>query len=142
MMTIDWSNIEVRVMAYLANERKLIDAFIDGANIHDVVATSLFGPDFTPEQRSIAKQTVFGKLYGAGPKKLAQTAGVSEGQAKTALNKLSTEYPGYRVGRLSWWSVARSLGSQSSLLPVDGCQLKNIVSSRSRTMLFNQQQLI
>ena len=99
MMAIDWSNIEVRVMAYLANEQKLIDAFIDGANIHDTVATSLFGPDFTQEQRSIAKSTVFGKLYGAGPRTLAKTAGVSEAQAKVALDKLSIKYP-----RLQRWA--------------------------------------
>ena len=121
MMTIDWSNIEVRVMAYLANERKLIDAFIDGANIHDVVATSLFGHDFTPEQRSIAKQTVFGKLYGAGPKKLAQTAGVSEGQAKTALNKLSTEYPG--VPRWSSQLVERCKITRQPVITITGRRL-------------------
>jgi DNA polymerase-1 len=99
MITIDWSNIEVRVMAYLANESKLIDAFVAGANIHDTVATSLFGEGFTPEQRNIAKSTVFGKLYGAGPRTLAKTAGVSEAQAKTALDKLSIKYP-----RLQRWS--------------------------------------
>ena len=121
MAAIDYSNIEVRVMAYLANEPKLIQAFIDGENVHNTVAEQLYGTGFTPDQRSMAKSTVFGKLYGAGPRTLAATAGVSELEAKKSLDKLSRAYP-----RLQRWGknlIQKSKVTQKTVVTITGRRL-------------------
>ena len=99
LVAVDYSQVEVRVMAYLAGERNLIEAFEAGEDVHSSIASRLYGDGFTPEQRSLAKAAIFGKLYGAGPKKLSETTGVSQNQAKKVMNGLNRSFP-----RLSRWS--------------------------------------
>jgi DNA polymerase-1 len=121
MASIDYANVEVRVMAYLANEPKLIQAFVDGVDIHNSVAAQLYGNDFSPAQRSMAKSTVFGKVYGGGVKVLAATAGVSELEAKKASDKLSRAYP-----RLQRWAknlIEKSKVTQKTVVTVTGRRL-------------------
>ena len=69
----------------------------------------------------MAKSTVFGNLYGAGPKKLAQTAGVSEAQAKIALDKLSMKYP--RLQRWSSQLVERCKITRQPVITITGRRL-------------------
>ena len=121
MASVDYANVEVRVMAYLANEPKLIQAFVDGVDIHNSVAAQLYGNDFTPDQRSMAKSTVFGKVYGGGVPVLAATAGVSELEARKASDKLGRAYP-----RLQRWSknlIEKSRVTQKTVVTVTGRRL-------------------
>jgi DNA polymerase I-like protein with 3'-5' exonuclease and polymerase domains len=99
LLAVDYSQVEVRVMAYLAGEQNLIEAFKGGEDIHSSIAARLYGDDFTPQQRGLAKAAIFAKLYGAGPKKLSETAGVSQNQAKKVMNGLNRSFP-----RLARWS--------------------------------------
>ena len=99
LIAVDYSQVEVRVMAYLAGEEKLIGAFKEGEDIHSSIASRLYGEDFTSQQRGLAKAAIFAKLYGAGPKKLSETTGVSQNQAKKVMNGLDRSFP-----RLARWS--------------------------------------
>jgi DNA polymerase-1 len=100
LVAVDYSQVEVRVMAYLAGEKNLIEAFNNGEDIHSSVAARLYGADFTPAQRGLAKGAIFGKLYGAGPKRLAVQTGVSEVAAKQVMNGLDRSFP-----RLARWAA-------------------------------------
>ena len=93
LVAVDFSQVEFRVLAALANERAMIDTFISGGDLHDVTAARLFGEDFTPAQRRLAKGVGFGLIYGGGAATLARQAGVSEVEAKSAIKKFLRTYP-------------------------------------------------
>ena len=80
----DYSQIELRVLASLANDRNMIEAFRKGTDIHTVTASQVFGlPEdmITPELRSRAKAVNFGIVYGIGAFSLAKDIGVSRAEA-------------------------------------------------------------
>lgn len=66
LVSIDQSQIEVRIAAALSGETSLIEAFNRGEDAYDTVARTLFGNEFTKRQRSMAKRVVLATLYGAG----------------------------------------------------------------------------
>jgi DNA polymerase-1 len=79
LISADYSQIEQRVYATLAGEQDLIKAFIDGTDLHKIVATQLFGgsiEDVTSDQRQIAKTAGYLMIYGGGGRKLAISAGL------------------------------------------------------------------
>ncbi len=99
IVAVDYGQIEVRVMAYLASEGALIEAFGQGLDIHDTVAARLYGAGFSSGQRRLAKSAVFAKLYGASAKRLAIQTGVTDVAAKQTMTALDRAYP-----RLARWS--------------------------------------
>ena len=81
----DYSQIELRVLAHMADEPTMIEAFNTGEDIHRSTAAQVFGvsPDeVTPQMRSSAKAVNFGIIYGIGAHSLSEDLGVSYGQAK------------------------------------------------------------
>ncbi len=85
LIDADYSQIELRVLAHMAQDATMLDAFNTGVDIHRVTASQVFGvaPDeVTPQMRSHAKAVNFGIIYGIGPHSLAQDIGVSFGEAK------------------------------------------------------------
>lgn len=66
LVSIDLSQIEVRIAAALAGETALIEAFNRGEDAYDTVARTIFGPGFTKAERAMAKRVVLATLYGAG----------------------------------------------------------------------------
>ncbi len=97
LVAADFSQVEFRVLAALANEEAMIDTFLGGGDLHDTTATRLFGDDFTPAQRRLAKGVGFGLVYGGGAATLARQAGVGEFEAKLAIDKFRRAFP--RVDR-------------------------------------------
>lgn len=76
----DYSQLQLRIFAYVANEQGMIDAFNKGWDAHDYVARCIFSlrdtETPTKAQRRIAKNVNFGFIFGASPKKIEQTAGI------------------------------------------------------------------
>jgi len=97
LVAADFSQVEFRVLAALANEEDMIDTFLTGGDLHDTTAARLFGDDFTPAQRRLAKGVGFGLIYGGGVATLARQAGVGEFEAKLAIDKFRRTFP--RVDR-------------------------------------------
>ena len=93
LVAADFSQVEFRVLAALANEQAMIDTFTAGGDLHDVTAARLFGERFTPAQRRLAKGVGFGLIYGGGTSTLARQAGVSDGEARFAIEKFLRAYP-------------------------------------------------
>ena len=96
LISCDFSQIELRVVASLAREQSMIDVFAAGGDIHSATAARLFGDDFTPRQRGLAKNTAFGVIYGGGAATLGRQAGISEGDARMTIDNFYRQFPGVR----------------------------------------------
>lgn len=95
-ISADYSQIELRVLAYLSGEAKLIEAFADNRDIHTQTASWVFGvlPEFvTPELRRAAKMINFGLLYGMSSFGLAERLNISRPEAKEIMNKYFEAVP-------------------------------------------------
>ena len=96
LLSADYSQIELRVMAHLAADPGLLQAFAQGADIHRETAARMFNllPDLvSPEQRSAAKTINFGILYGMGPQRLSREIGVSLKEAKSFIERYFERFP-------------------------------------------------
>ena len=82
LVGIDYSQIELRLLAHFSGDEALVDAFNNDLDIHYQTAAKIFGEDEAKDKRSIAKSINFGLLYGMGSKKLGDTLGISSKDAK------------------------------------------------------------
>jgi DNA polymerase-1 len=96
-VSADYSQIELRVLAHLADDPSLIDAFVKGEDIHTRTASEIFGvppTEVTREQRGRAKTINFGVLYGMSAFRLAREFGVPRAEAKAFIDHYFGRYPG------------------------------------------------
>lgn len=93
LITADYSQFELRVLASLSKEPLMVNAFRNGIDLHSQTAELLFGPEFTKEDRKTAKTFNFAIAYGAGPPALAQQCGVSIQVAQQLYDKFFKSYP-------------------------------------------------
>lgn len=99
LMSADYSQIELRIMAAMAGDDALIDAFRHGKDIHAATAATLFGVELDKVdalQRRIAKTVNFGIMYGQGVFGLAQQLDISREEAKQIIEQYFTKYQGIR----------------------------------------------
>ena len=82
LVGIDYSQIELRLLAHFSGDEALVDAFKNDLDIHYQTAVKIFGQDQAKEKRNIAKSINFGLLYGMGSKKLGDTLGIPSKEAK------------------------------------------------------------
>ena len=93
----DYSQIELRLLAHVSADRNMIEAFLDGTDIHTSTAATVFGVDkesVTPEMRKKAKAVNFGIMYGIGAFSLSDDIGVSRAEAQEFIDKYLAGYPG------------------------------------------------
>jgi len=96
LLSFDYSQIELRIMASLANEESMVADFLVGRDIHLATAAKINNlplDQVTKEQRRAAKAVNFGILYGQGPHGLAEATGLSYGEAKDFIDQYFTVYP-------------------------------------------------
>jgi len=93
LVSIDYSQIELRLLAHFSQDEALLQAFKDGIDIHLATSTILFGEALAKEKRSFAKSVNFGLLYGMGPKKLSEELGISTGEAKEIITNYFASFP-------------------------------------------------
>ncbi len=96
LLSADYSQVELRLMASLSGDENMIQAFQEGADIHRDAASRVFGvstEEVTPEQRSQAKQVNFGIIYGISAFGLSQRMGISRSEAKDIIETYFTTYP-------------------------------------------------
>ena len=87
LVQLDYSQAELRVLAMLSEDPYLIGVYVGGKDLHDAVATEMFGPSFDKEQRVMAKTINFGIAYGRGPGSIAQTFKKSMSEARAIIDK-------------------------------------------------------
>ncbi|WP_122893072.1 DNA polymerase I [Arcobacter peruensis] len=83
LVGIDYSQIELRLLAHFSQDKALVDAFNSGDDIHYQTSVKIFGEEKAKEKRAVAKSINFGLLYGMGSKKLADTLGITTKEAKS-----------------------------------------------------------
>lgn len=86
LIGIDYSQIELRLLAHFTQDTVLCDAFAHDKDIHLQTAIALFGEEEAASKRNIAKTVNFGLLYGMGQKKLSDTLGISTKEAKEIID--------------------------------------------------------
>ena len=87
LIGIDYSQIELRLLAHFSQDGVLVDAFNSDKDIHLQTAIALFGEDEAESKRHIAKTVNFGLLYGMGAKKLSDTLSISTKEAKEIIER-------------------------------------------------------
>jgi len=95
LLALDYSQIELRLAAHMSNDKKMIKAFCNGADIHRMTAAEInqISPeDVTDEMRRQAKAVNFGVLYGQGPRGLAQGADIPYARAKEFIDQYFKSY--------------------------------------------------
>jgi DNA polymerase-1 len=114
----DYSQIELRVLAHIADDEVMRRAFIDGLDIHTATASQVFGVSaeaVTPLQRRHAKAVNFGIVYGISEFSLAEDIGVSRYQAKEYIESYLDNYGGVRVYMHNVVENAREIGYTKTL---------------------------
>ncbi|HFC7476349.1 TPA: DNA polymerase I [Neisseria meningitidis] len=97
IVSADYSQIELRIMAHLSGDKTLITAFQNGEDVHRRTAAEVFGiapENVSSEQRRYAKTINFGLIYGMGQYGLAKSLGIDNISAKTFIDRYFARYPG------------------------------------------------
>lgn len=113
LLALDYSQIDLRVLAHLSGDEALCKAFHADQDVHQATAADLFGVDIrfvTDEQRCAAKSVNFGIVYGITAKGLAKVIGCSIDDATELLRKFLTQYPGVKKFHHEAVQFARSHG--------------------------------
>ncbi|MDR7553980.1 MAG: DNA polymerase I [Armatimonadota bacterium] len=99
LLSVDYSQIDLRVLAHITGDPGLVDAFARGDDVHAVVAAEVFGvarAAVTPELRRRAKTIVFGVAYGMSEHGLAPQLGIDRAQARAVIERYYARFPGVR----------------------------------------------
>ncbi|MEC7309966.1 DNA polymerase I [Vibrio crassostreae] len=97
ILAVDYSQIELRIMAHLSGDKALLEAFQQGKDIHAATAAEIIGvniEDVTTEQRRRAKAVNFGLIYGMSAFGLAKQLGIPRGEAQHYMDTYFERYPG------------------------------------------------
>ena len=99
ILSADYSQIELRIMAHLSQDERLIEAFNNDEDIHKITAGEIFNTsikNITNEQRRYAKVINFGLIYGMSPFGLAKNLNIERSAAQNYIDRYFTQYPSVR----------------------------------------------
>ena len=119
LVSFDYSQIELRILAHMAHVTNLIDAFNQGKDIHRHTAALVFGvkdEEVTPQMRSQAKAVNFGIIYGMSEFRLSKDIGMSIQEARNFINKYFETYPEVKTYMDEVVEVCKKQGYVSTLL--------------------------
>jgi len=119
LLDVDYSQIELRILAHLSEDRNLMAVFREGGDIHTRTACAMFGvpPQFvTLELRRRAKTINFGIIYGMSPFGLAEQLGISRHEARALIDQYFRQYPGVKAYVDRTLEDARRRGYVTTLL--------------------------
>ena len=97
IVSADYSQIELRIMAHLSGDERLLEAFALGEDVHRATAGEIFGVtplEVGPDQRRVAKSINFGLIYGMSAFGLARQLGLERSAAQTYIDRYFNRYPG------------------------------------------------
>lgn len=119
LVSADYSQIELRIIAALSNDENMIQAFKNGEDIHRSTASKVFNTPFdevTRDQRSAAKAVNFGIIYGQSAFGLSQNLGISRTEAKEIIDNYFIQYPTIKTYMDNAISVAKEKGYVETVL--------------------------
>ncbi|HOK62520.1 MAG TPA: DNA polymerase I [Soehngenia sp.] len=115
----DYSQIELRILAHLSNDRKMIEAFINDEDIHMKTASEIFGvelTDVTPDLRAKAKTINFSIIYGISDYSLSKDLGISRKEARKYIDEYFENYSGVKQYMENSVSKAKEQGYVETIL--------------------------
>ena len=119
MLVADYSQVELRVLAHMSGDQRLVDAFISGVDIHRQTAAEIFGvdaADVSAEQRRMAKVVNFGIVYGMGYYGLSSRLGITVEEATEYIDAYLEWYKGVEEFRKKCIAEAEERGYAETLL--------------------------
>ena len=119
LLSADYSQVELRMLAHFSDDAALIDAFAEGRDIHASVASDIFGvslDDVTADMRRIAKTVNFGVIYGQSPYGLSALLGIPQEQAATFIDDYLARYSGVAGFIADTLATVRDVGYASTIL--------------------------
>lgn len=141
LLRLDYSQIELRLLAHMGEIETLQKAFHRDLDIHSQTACDIFGGDLahvTPDMRRSAKTINFGLIYGISPFGLAQQLGIAQSEAKTLIDLYFQRYPGILDYMETSKEKARSVGYVTTLwgrrcfIPTIGSRMHTVRSAAER----------
>ncbi|MBY0461601.1 MAG: DNA polymerase I, partial [Alphaproteobacteria bacterium] len=118
LVSLDYSQIELRLLAHMAQVQPLIEAFQKGEDIHKITASQIFGiplEQVDTNHRRQAKTINFGIIYGISPFGLSQQLGIPTGQAAQIIKAYFHQYPGIENYMQRYKTLARDRGYVETL---------------------------
>jgi len=118
LLSADYSQIELRILAHLSEDPNLIEAFLEGQDIHTATASRVFNVSaeaVTPEMRRLAKAVNFGLIYGQREYGLARELGISQEEAKKFIEAYFATYSRVKEFLEELLNQARQLGYASTI---------------------------
>jgi len=109
-VSVDFQAVEMRVLAALAGVKKMKAALIAGEDLHGYTASLVFGPDYTPAHRKVAKGIGLGKVYGGGADHVAGQTGAPVADVRRAMATYDSVYPEIKQASNRWQREARQQG--------------------------------
>ena len=140
----DYSQVEMRVLAALCQDPKLLEAILSGEDLHDFTAGLVFGEGFTKAQRKLAKMIGFGKVYGGGATTIQRQTGAPMDNVREAIAAYDDTYPGIkkygqRLMRRAEFGKREVITPAGRHLPLDKDRLYSatnyVVQSTARDLL-------
>lgn len=119
LVSADYSQVELRIIAALSGDKNMIDAFQQGEDIHKATASKVFNvslDEVTKDMRSKAKAVNFGIIYGQGPFGLAQQLGISRTEAKNIIEAYYTQFAALKTYQHQAVEDCRSRGFVETVL--------------------------
>ncbi len=144
LISLDYSQIELRLLAHFADIKELKEAFLNNQDIHALTASQVFKiplEQITPEIRSRAKAINFGIIYGISAFGLARQLGISRGDASNYIKAYHIQYPGIQKYMEGMVSHARTNGHVETLSG-RRCYVPNIHSKNGALRGFAERQAI
>lgn len=114
LIGLDYSQIELRLLAHFSQDETLVNAFMQDKDIHQETADKIFGAN--SDKRAIAKSINFGLLYGMGQKKLSKTLGISTAEAKEYIESYFNSFSSVKKYLESVKDLAKEQGYIETLL--------------------------
>ncbi|MFI6444681.1 DNA polymerase [Kitasatospora sp. NPDC050543] len=96
IISVDYSAVEMRILASLADETQMKRAIAEGRDLHDFTAELIWGPGFTKRHRKMGKGVGFGKVYGGGATTLSRQTGAPLAEVQAAIAAYDRVYPGIK----------------------------------------------
>jgi DNA polymerase-1 len=132
-VSVDFQAVEMRVLAALAKVKRMTDAIIAGEDLHGYTASLVYGPDYTPYHRKVAKAIGLGKVYGGGADHVAGQTGAPVADVRRAMATYDAVYPEISLASRRWQREARQYGgvtvsATGRRLPLDAQRMYAVVN--------------
>lgn len=151
-LIVDYSQLELRILAKYSKDSRLVGAFVNGEDVHSTTASAIFGvplAEVTKEQRSIAKSVNFGLVYGQGAEGLSHELGITKAEAQSHIDTFFLKFSSvrnwmddYKKKAMELLYVENMFGRRRRIRPKAEISNKAKWGGDNKSMSLNDRQII